>query len=475
MFCRCRVTAVNAMDVHNTMPTSSASVSCASLPASSSSRAMAHAMENVRSPPNDVSVPEATPVEPSIATDERGLATRTLSSMVAGKLAALAFERKRACTSASAPTGLCAGRLLTSCADLRFIATRRQLTATREMIDGGSEVLELRHLFLGSEAERVCGRRRATSDVVRKKKRERLDRSSRVVVDGVIFGTSMGHVLQFARVESDKRSVMQALREIVRFLGPARHALQSTGGELARVLGSHRVHAAQAKLLFDSYGSRSRRRTNTATGGIDTIAGSERERRDYARRSGARGVALGAVASTLCAHHLVSRAGARERARSSVSSCAFFAALLRSLREAVRATLRHLQSWPFLDLEVDSPAHADALRLEIATAIRADAASEAAERFCKHSDLSPDHQLDVHMEMMRDAAFAPTRCDLPAGARVLQTPMPLSALPAGAFLAPSGDAGIGSSDDESAAEDDSIPSSSCSNWTRSSSSGSSFA
>ena len=238
---------------------------------------------------------------------------------------------------------------------------------------------------------------------------------------GVVFGSTLKSVLQYAGVPLEKRQTRRALRQIARFLDPVAAAVCRIEGDrepLACGLLALHVVPAQCRALAES---------REPAGG-----------RSYIGRAGVKDVAVGVTVAVLAAHYVAAHSGANVET------------IATALDNAVSNARWHLQNWRHLS---GSGEHmhvsAAALRAEVRALDRARAGAHAAVRQAQLAGLDQVAALRLQLETMRQAVFPPgVRCDAnshaalcdaiakgsPVGdaavdSQTLQAPVPLSAIP----------------------------------------------
>lgn len=241
------------MLLKSTMPTSSASPSCASLAADKSSLATAHEMANVRSPPSDESASVALPLSGNEAMESA--------------------------------TGV--DLMSVSQADLRFVSSdSAQLSRS-----GQCAPMRLRRLVL-SGAKGAANA--ATSRGITKRPSAHVLRS--IPSFASIFGATLKSVLDFSGVATNqKRQTVNALRSMAQFFGPVSESIGRVGGadspHLINGLAIHRVCKSQKKHMHEMHPSASHNQSS------------------WFFRSGMKDVAVGVTAAVLVAHFVMSEAG----------------------------------------------------------------------------------------------------------------------------------------------------------------------
>ena len=247
---------------------------------------------------------------------------------------------------------------------------------------------------------------------------------------GAIFGATLKSVLDYSGVEPRKRPLLDALRHAARFLAPAKPAMDQCAGadrqHLADGLMAHHVASAQRRGLVENREAKGER--------------------SYLGRNGAKDIAVGATAAILVAHYLMS-------VLNILDADAALAGLERSLARAGAL----LAGWP-VGGGADDQWHVEALRAEERTLGRVRAAAAAATAAATAQRLPSCAVLQLQLDWMRAAAWPRgERCDAPShlvtctsladgepfGRRHDRLPgealpplgtVPLSALPAAAWM-----------------------------------------
>lgn len=333
--------AESTIEVDSTMPISSASPNSASLAASSSSCAIAHAMESVRSPPSAESASVtvgAMPMLCSLAADDIDV------HCAARAIPARHHELKR-----SAREGFTVGRV------------------------GHSKPLHLRKLVLSTKTQR---RMSVAKSGVRKKRLSAAD-TQLVPTIGVIFGSTLKSILEFSGVSPTKRANIEAMRRLVRFFVSSRDALPQIHGadheHLLNGLGVHKVASYQRGLLPECI--------------------EPQHARSYLGRSGYKDVAFGATAALLVAHYLMSESGADAQG------------VADGLQRCATEVDRQLAQWPLSDSMHHFKWHKSSLDAEIRALSRVRAAAIVAADVANVHRLTRDEALRMQLERMRMAAW----------------------------------------------------------------------
>lgn len=354
----------------STIAMSSASPSCISRAASSSSVATDHDTENVRSPPSEErasAVPEAA-METFLdaATHLRGAkhaATVYYSPHLVEVVAREGVSLVRVAGGA-----LCLRRLLLDACQPAVGSVHSTVArqSPNRLIRKKERVSDESTKTRNSAAGRRAGTVKAT--------RRRV---------GVIVGATLRSVLQFAGVDVS-RSCARQMRHLVRFFEPVVAAVCRVEGDrevLASGLACHRVLREQRRHMHETSEARG------ATG------------KSWLSRKGLKNVAMGVTASVLVAHHIASQEGADADTISS------------GLDECCERAERALCRWNLSD-SGDSSASCYVMQAEARALGRARAAFAAAAAQARLHGLGRSDALRLQLETMRRAAWpAGERCD----------------------------------------------------------------
>ena len=243
------------IEASSTIPTSSASPSCASLAAASSSLATAQLMANVRSPPRADSASVAPP-DPISADD-----------MYYGDTQALEHEMSR---------------------DEIAEASTEGFTLCR---NGQHGPMRLRRLiFSRNVPHSELASRKA---ITKRKKVPASARSRYPICFASIFGATLKTILDFSGVATDKKAeTSAALHEMLQFLSPVCDAIGAVGGadqpHLVNGLATHRVSSKQRKFLAEC---------------------GPADKSTWLHRSGLKDVTMGVTAAVLVAHYVMAATG----------------------------------------------------------------------------------------------------------------------------------------------------------------------
>lgn len=243
--------------------------------------------------------------------------------------------------------------------------------------NGHGAPLRLRRLVLST-----AGRKRGAPGVHKRRPSRAASRLTASV--GAIFGATLKSVLDYSGVPARKRDQVDALQHVARFLTPTREAaVAMTGGDrqhLANGLLSGFVATAQRRHLEECCEAQ--------------------EERSYLGRNGLRSVAVGATASVLVAHYVMSVRGVldAEGVRASLVDCLARVDAL-------------LANWP-ISTDRDDEWHAQALRAEARALGRARAVAVAATAAATAQRLDHAGALQLQFEWLRCAAWPRNlRCD----------------------------------------------------------------
>lgn len=236
--------------------------------------------------------------------------------------------------------------------------------------------LRLRRLVLST------GRRTRSVAGVHKPRKSRA--ASRLTPSvGAIFGATLKSVLDFSGVRPRKRDLIDALQHLARFLAPTRDAVASA-------TGADRAHLANG-LMSEFVASAQRRRLEECR--------ESQEERSYLGRNGLNGVAVGATAAVLAAHHIMHVRGVLDAE-----------GVRASLVDSLARVDALLANWPVATAH-DDEWHVQALRAEARAVGRVRAVAVAATEAATTQRLDGAGALQLQLEWMRRAAW-------PRGARV---------------------------------------------------------
>ena len=296
---------------------------------------------------------------------------------------------------------------------------------------GHAGALRLRRLVLST------GSRSRSAPGVRKRRPSRA--ASRLTPSvGAIFGATLKSVLDYSGVPPRKRDLIDALQHMARFLAPTRDAV-------AGATGADRPHLANG-LMSEFVATAQRRR-------LDECREPQGER-TYLGRNNLGGVAVGATAAVLAAHHVMAVRGAlgAEGVRA-------------SLADALARVDALLANWP-IATDRDDAWHVQALRAEARAVARVRAVGVAAADAAAAQLLDGASALQLQLEWMRRAAWprgahvdatshvraceALARGEALGGAEPLMPPplraVPLAALPASVWISSAASEASSSSD-----------------------------
>lgn len=396
--------AESMIDVESTMPISSASLSSASLAASSSSCAMAHAIDSVRSPPN------ADSASPAVGGSPTNVPLDAIGPPAYGRGAGGEWVNH----------DLPVEHFKGACGEGYSLDQ-----------PGHAHPLRLRRLVLGKPR---AARNACNAHGISKRRSSVAPRLG--YTTGTIFGSLLSSVLEFSGVAPTRAHQLTALRHLVRLLAPA-------GKDICTVGGADRVHLA-AGLFCQRVSSRQGRF-------LPEMSHATRNPNDFLRRVGGADVAVGATAAVLAAHYIMATTG---------SDAEGVALGLQRCAGHIDALLRN---WPLLHTgRGDDHAQAEALAAETRAIARARAAAVAAASLAKAQGLRREEALRLQFDWMRKAAWPRNEvCNADSHTALIERllegplephaaaavpiafesspppplePTPLSALPPGAFM-----------------------------------------
>jgi hypothetical protein len=293
---------------------------------------------------------------------------------------------------------------------------------------GGARVLRMRRLTVArrrTREARASGGITKRARVSGKVSSTRAGRSATAAA-GVVFGSTLKSLLQYAGVSLDKGATKRALRAISRFVEPVTSAISRMQGDrehLACGLLSLHVVPAQCRQLAESH--------------------EPEKARSYLARVGLKDVAVGVTIGVLVAHYVAAQSGADAED------------IARALDEATANAEEHLENWRFCsEAEQHSAESVAALCAEARALARARAGARAAVRQAQMAGLDHAAALRLQLEAMRHAVFPPgVRCDAASHADLCETiasgklvgdgaarahemvaPVPLSAIPSATWM-----------------------------------------
>lgn len=193
-----------------------------------------------------------------------------------------------------------------------------------------------------------------------------------------IFGATLKTILDFSGVCTDKKSeTVEALHDILQFLGPVGESIGCVAGEdqphLINGLATHKVSHKQRKHLVEC--------SSTEVGKHSWLA-----------RSGLKDVTMGVTAAVLVAHYVMAATG---------SDAAEVTANLARCTTNARSLLR---TWD-LSRASSMSMHKAALGAELRALERAAAAAKAAEKVAAATGLDRMTALHLQLSYMRSAAW----------------------------------------------------------------------
>lgn len=236
--------------------------------------------------------------------------------------------------------------------------------------EGHVAPLRLRRLVLSTSS-----RPRSAAGV----RKQRPSRTARRLTHsvGAIFGATLRSVLDFSGTSMRKRDVVNALQHAARFLAPTKDAVYSETGtdrvHLSNGLMSQFVATAQRRKLDECHESQSAR--------------------TYLGRSGLNGISVGATASVLVAHYVMSARGDPDPA-----------GVLVSLTDSLARVDAILSNW-VVTTNRDDEWHMEALRAETRAVGRARAVAVAVAEEARAQRLSASSTLLLQFEWMRNAVW----------------------------------------------------------------------